>query len=65
MPEDKQLTCVECNADFTFTAGEQEHHAKLGFQNEPKRCPPCRAERKRNSPGGGGGGGQREFHDER
>ena len=36
MPEtytDKALNCVECSADFTFTAGEQEHHARLGFQN--------------------------------
>ncbi len=67
---DKELTCTDCSADFTFTAGEQEHHAKLGFTNDPKRCKPCRAERKRNSPDGGGGsggggygGGEREMHE--
>ena len=64
MAEDKQLTCVECNAEFTFTAGEQERHAELGFTNEPKRCPPCRAARKQSGGfGGGGGGGQREMHE--
>lgn len=44
---DRQLQCVECSAEFTFSAGEQEHHAKLGFTNEPKRCAPCRAARKK------------------
>lgn len=64
---DKELQCTDCSADFTFSAGEQEHHAGLGFTNEPKRCKPCREERKRSSGGGsggyGGGGGQRELHD--
>ena len=55
---DRALTCVECNADFSFTAGEQERHAELGFTNEPKRCAPCRAARKGRTPGGG----QREMH---
>lgn len=69
---DKQLTCVECSSSFTFTAGEQEHHAQLGFTNEPKRCPPCRAAKKaagghggggnRGRGGFGGGGGPREMH---
>ena len=62
MAEDRQLTCVECNAEFTFTAGEQEKHAQLGFTNEPKRCAPCRAARKQGG-GGGFGGGQREMHE--
>ena len=62
---DRDLTCVECNASFVFSAGEQEHHAKLGFTNEPKRCASCRAARKAASGGGGGGygGGQREMHE--
>ena len=46
MYTDKQLTCVECGAAFTFTAAEQERHAQLGFTNEPKRCAPCRAAKK-------------------
>ena len=61
--EDKTLKCVECGADFTYAASEQELHASLGYQNEPKRCTPCRdAKRQRRGEGGGsGGGGPREF----
>ena len=63
---DKQLACVDCGAQFTFTAEDQEFHASRGFTNEPKRCPDCRRARKNargDSPmggggyGGGGGGG--------
>jgi CxxC-x17-CxxC domain-containing protein len=54
---DKELTCVECNAAFTFSAGEQERFQELGFTNEPKRCGPCRAAKKAKQ-GGGSGGGQ-------
>jgi CxxC-x17-CxxC domain-containing protein len=60
---DKILTCSDCGAAFTFTAGEQEFHAEKGFTNEPRRCPDCRQSR-RNSDGGrsgGGGGGNREM----
>jgi CxxC-x17-CxxC domain-containing protein len=49
---DRTLTCAECGSEFTFTADDQEFHAKKGYQ-EPKRCPNCRAARR----GGGGGGG--------
>lgn len=64
---DRMLTCVECGSEFTFSAGEQERHAQLGFTNEPKRCGPCRAEKKKRVGGGGGGrghggGGHREMH---
>lgn len=52
---DKTLTCVECSAEFPFTAGEQGRFAELGFTNEPKRCGPCRIARKAR---GGQGGGQ-------
>ncbi len=71
MYEDKQLTCADCGTAFTFTAGEQEKYAQLGFQNEPRRCGPCRSARKASGGGGGGGrgfgggggggGGPREF----
>ena len=54
---DKTLTCVDCGAEFTFTAGEQEFHASKGFTNEPRRCPNCRRVRKGDGGGGGGGGG--------
>jgi CxxC-x17-CxxC domain-containing protein len=58
---DKTLTCVDCGAEFVFTAGEQEFHASRGFSNEPKRCPDCRRARKsgRDDMGGGYGGGGR------
>lgn len=56
---DRTLTCVDCGADFTFSAEDQEYHASRGFQNEPKRCQSCRQSRKaeRGEGGGGGGGG--------
>ena len=57
---DKTLQCVECGADFTYTASEQELHQSLGYQNEPKRCTPCR-EAKRQRKGGARGGGRGEF----
>ena len=46
MFEDKTLVCQECHEEFVFTAGEQEFYASRGFENEPKRCPKCRAARK-------------------
>ncbi|MCQ2437280.1 MAG: zinc-ribbon domain containing protein [Clostridia bacterium] len=46
MFEDKTLTCRECNAEFVFTASEQQFYADKGFQNEPGRCPACRAKRR-------------------
>lgn len=55
---DKTLKCVECGADFTYAASEQELHQSLGYQNEPKRCSPCReAKRMRKGDGGGRRGG--------
>lgn len=70
---DKQLKCMECGGEFTYTVAEQELHQSLGYQNEPKRCTPCReAKRQRKggsaprggAPGGGprgGGGVPKEF----
>jgi CxxC-x17-CxxC domain-containing protein len=54
---DKNLTCVDCGAEFTFSAEDQEYHASRGFTNEPKRCASCRQARKAERGGGGGGGG--------
>jgi CxxC-x17-CxxC domain-containing protein len=57
---DKNLKCLDCGNDFVYAAAEQELHKSLGYQNEPKRCGPCReAKRQRKGPreGGGGGGG--------
>ncbi len=52
---DKTLKCLDCGSDFTYAASEQELHASLGYQNEPKRCTPCR-DAKRQRKGGGGRG---------
>jgi CxxC-x17-CxxC domain-containing protein len=56
---DRTLTCVDCGAEFIFSADDQEFHASRGFTNEPKRCPDCRRARKsaRGDSGGGYGGG--------
>ncbi len=60
---DRTLTCVECGSEFTFSADDQEFHARKGYQ-EPKRCPSCRQARRSDRGGGGGGyGGSRQMYD--
>ncbi len=63
--QDKVLTCRDCGQQFTFTAGEQEFYASKGLQNEPGRCPDCRAIRRgsRGGAGGAGGGASRQMFD--
>lgn len=56
---DKSLNCRECGTTFTFTAGEQAFYAEKGLQNEPQRCPSCRAARKAAR---GAGAPTREMH---
>jgi CxxC-x17-CxxC domain-containing protein len=43
--QDKVLKCVDCGAEFIFTAGEQLFFFDKQFKNEPKRCKPCKAKR--------------------
>ncbi|MCE5287078.1 MAG: zinc-ribbon domain containing protein [Pelosinus sp.] len=50
--QDKELTCKECGANFIFSASEQAFYEEKGFQNEPSRCPACRAARKQQNNGG-------------
>ena len=45
--EDRTLTCVQCGAQFVFSAGEQEFFAQRGLESEPKRCAGCRKAAKR------------------
>ena len=45
--QDKTLICRDCGREFTFTTGEQSFYKEKGFENEPSRCPDCRAARKR------------------
>ena len=44
--QDRTILCRDCGRDFIFTAGEQEFYASKGLQNDPVRCPDCRAVRK-------------------
>ena len=62
--QDKTLQCVDCGANFTFSASEQEFFQSKGYTNEPKRCPSCRQSRKADRYGSSGGyGSQRQmFH---
>ena len=64
--QDRNLTCVECNQSFVFTADDQQYHADKGYTNEPKRCPTCRQARRNDRGDGGFGGGYdrgpREMH---
>ena len=58
---DKTIACKDCGAEFLFTENEQAFYREKGFENEPQRCPDCRAARKRQSRGGGGYGREREM----
>ena len=44
---DKKLTCIECGAEFVFTADEQVFFHDKQFKNDPKRCKQCKAKRNR------------------
>lgn len=48
--QDRTLQCKDCGASFVFTAREQEFFQLKGFENEPARCPECRAARKSMKP---------------
>lgn len=66
---DKALSCADCDAEFVFTASEQEFYAQRQF-SEPRRCPSCRAARKLSRGGSGDparsggytGGGSRQMY---
>jgi len=42
---DRELTCVDCGAEFVFTAGEQVFFHDKQFKNDPKHCKKCNARR--------------------
>lgn len=56
--QDRTLTCRDCADEFTFSSGEQAFFASKGLQNDPQRCPSCRAAAKRAR----SAEGPREFH---
>lgn len=43
--QDRILRCVDCDAEFVWTAGEQQFFAEKNFTNEPKRCRNCKTRR--------------------
>ena len=51
---DKVLKCVDCGADFIFSAGEQLFFAEKNFRNEPKRCKDCKGKLKQQRQMAGG-----------
>jgi CxxC-x17-CxxC domain-containing protein len=51
--QDKVLACVDCGAEFVFTAGEQMFFADKGFKHEPKRCKACKSKRTQNASSAG------------
>lgn len=57
---DKSIVCKDCGATFTFTENEQAFYREKGFENEPQRCPECRAARKQQTRGSKGGYGRTE-----
>jgi CxxC-x17-CxxC domain-containing protein len=44
---DIKLACVDCGADFVFTAAEQFYFVTKNFANLPKHCKKCKAKRNR------------------
>jgi len=40
--KDIVVTCLDCDVEFTWTAGEQQFFASRNF-TQPKRCRACRA----------------------
>jgi len=45
-PEDENLECRDCGAEFVFTVGEQDFFKEKGFDNKPTRCGDCKAAKK-------------------
>src|SRR2546425_10968786 len=43
--QDRILRCVDCGAEFVWTAGEQQFFADKNFKNEPKRGKACKSKR--------------------
>ena len=62
--QDRILTCVDCGAEFIWTAGEQQFFADKNFKNEPKRCKACKGKRASRPAGGRHARERVETHDE-
>lgn len=44
---DKKIICKNCGDEFIFTENEQAFYKEKGFENDPQKCPKCRAEAKK------------------
>jgi len=55
---DKNITCKDCNSGFIFNESEQAFYKEKGFENDPQRCPDCRAAKKQQR---GNNGGNRNY----
>ena len=44
--EDRELKCIDCGKEFTWSAGEQAFFQEKGFTDPPKRCVDCRQAKK-------------------
>ena len=47
--QDQTIICSDCGQEFLFTAGERQFYIDRGFEYPPKRCKPCRVQRKQQS----------------
>lgn len=47
--QDQTITCSDCSQEFIFTGGERQFYVERGFEHPPKRCKPCRAQRKQQA----------------
>jgi len=59
--EDRTIVCCDCSEEFVFSADEQQFHSDKGFENDPKRCKPCRQRKKNSGNSSRGGFGQRQM----
>lgn len=55
---DKMIICSDCGAEFAFTDEEQSFFREKGYDNDPKRCPDCRAAKKAQRDNNRGGYGR-------
>lgn len=58
---DKSIVCKDCGSSFDFTETEQAFYKEKGFENEPQRCPSCRAAKKRARSNQGNGADREMF----
>jgi len=47
--KDKKIECLQCGNSFIWTAGEQKFYDEKGLENQPKTCPICRENRKKET----------------